>query len=56
MIKSEVNNMDEQRIEEVQEEAYAPRPKWQVWSARVALVVFILGLVLYYCNIFGVAR
>ena len=57
MIKCEVNNMAEQRIEaEVQEEGYAPRPKWQVWGARVALVVFILGLVLYYCNIFGVAR
>ena len=49
--------MDEQRIEEeVQEEAYAPRPKWQVWGARIALVVFILGLIMYYCNIYGAFR
>ena len=49
--------MDEQRIEEeVQEEAYAPRPKWQIWCARIALVIFILGLVMYYCNIFGAVR
>ena len=50
---------EEETTPEVQAEetpAYIPRPKWQVWGARVALVVFILGLVLYYCNIFGVAR
>ena len=53
----EVNHMDEQNYQEIpQEEGYTPRPKWQVWGARVALVVFILGLVLYYCNIFGVVR
>ena len=45
--------MEEQ---EVQPESYVPRPKWQVWAARIALVVFLIGLVLYYCNIYGVAR
>ena len=46
-------NVEEiETVEEVQEEAYAPRPKWQVWCARIALVIFILGLVMYYCNIF----
>ena len=44
--------MDEQRIEEVQEEAYAPRPKWQVMAARIGLAVFIGFLILYYVNIF----
>ena len=44
-----------QRLEEVQEE-YVPRPAWQVWGARIALVVFILGLIMYYCNIFGAVR
>ena len=49
--------MDEQQIQqEVQEEPYAPRPLWQVWGARIALVVFILGLIMYYCNIFGAVR
>jgi len=49
--------MDEQILEqEMPEEAYKPRPKWQVWAARVALVVFILGLIMYYCNIFGAVK
>ena len=30
---------------------YIPRPMWQVWAARIGLVVFILGLILYYLNI-----
>ena len=48
--------MDEEIMEqEVQTEGYVPRPAWQVWGARIALVVFILGLIMYYCNIFGVA-
>ena len=47
--------MEEQIMEEVVEEGYAPRPKWQVWGARIALVVFIIGLILYYCNLFGAA-
>ena len=46
--------MEEQRIEnsgaepaEVQQEkpAYVPRPAWQVWAARIGLVVFI-GIVI----------
>ena len=31
---------------------YVPRPLWQVWAARIGLVVFILGLILYYLNVF----
>ena len=57
MIKNEVNGMEEELMQqEVQEEAYAPRPWWQVWGARIALVIFILGLIMYYCNIFGAFR
>ena len=26
----------------VQEEGYVPRPRWQVWAARIGLVIFIL--------------
>ena len=44
MIFSEVNFMDEK--EEKQE--YAPRPAWQVWGARVGLVVFILFVIYQY--------
>lgn len=53
--KKEVSAMEEQE-QEVQPERYVPRPKWQVWAARIALVVFLIGLVLYYCNIYGVAK
>ena len=38
--------------EEQLQEAYKPRPRWQVWMARVALAVFILLLVMYYINVF----
>ena len=57
MIKNEVKTMDEQNPEQnVPEERYVPRPRWQVWGARIALAVFILGLIMYYCNIFGAVR
>ena len=36
---------------EEKKEVYVPRPAWQVWSARIALVVFILFLIMYYINI-----
>ena len=49
--------MEEEIMEqEVREEGYVPRPRWQVWAARLALVIFILGLIMYYCNIFGSVR
>ena len=45
--------MEEQ---EIREEGYQPRPAWQVWAARIALAVFVLGVILYYCNIFGAVK
>lgn len=54
--KKEVNGMDEQQIQQTEEQPYVPRPAWQVWAARVALVVFLIGLVLYYCNIYGAVK
>ena len=38
--------------EQPREQTYVPRPAWQVWGARVALVVFILTLLFYYLNFF----
>ena len=37
---------DSEEKEEKQE--YAPRPAWQVWGARVGLVVFILFVIYQY--------
>ena len=56
MIKIEVNGMEEMELEQEVQEEYVPRPMWQVWGARIGLVVFILGLIMYYCNIFGAVR
>ena len=44
MICFEVNIME--NSEEKQEEGYVPRPAWQVWAARVGVVLFTL-LVIY---------
>ncbi len=47
--------MDEQRKqerEEIRQEGYTPRPAWQVWAARIGLVVFVLFLIMYYLLIF----
>ena len=41
---------------EIREEGYKPRPAWQVWGARIGRVIFILGLIIYYWNIFGAVK
>lgn len=46
--------MEEQRIdipeEEQVPEGYQPRPAWQVWGARIALVIFIILILIHYFN------
>ena len=48
MIEDEVKSMEENMEKQPQETAaeetnsYVPRPAWQVWCARVALVIFII--------------
>lgn len=32
-------------------EVYQPRPWWQVWGARILVVVFIILVIMYYINI-----
>ena len=32
-------------------DVYVPRPKWQVWAARVGLVLFLLVVVYQYLMI-----
>ena len=41
-------DQEQQPLEEVTpapEEGYVPRPAWQVWAARVGLVLFILFVI-----------
>ncbi len=40
----------EQLPEEEERNVYVPRPRWQVWLARVCLVLFIAVIIMYYIN------
>ena len=52
----EVTIMDHNEQQEFQEDLqqeqprYVPRPRWQVWLARIGLVLFILMIILYYIH------
>ncbi len=48
--------MDEQQQNPQQDpveekKPYRPRPAWQVWGARVGLVIMIISIILYYIHI-----
>ena len=47
MITFEVKSMEEMRENEntPKEAGYVPRPRWQVWAARAALVLMILFVI-----------
>ena len=47
--------MEENRKEEQlqEQESYVPRPQWQVWAARVGLVLFILFVIYQILTIAG---
>ena len=36
---------------DVQENEYIPRPLWQVWGARIALVGMLIAVALYYWSV-----
>ena len=43
--------MDHEELEQQKTEGYTPRPAWQVWAARVGVVVMIIAVALYYWHI-----
>ena len=51
--------MENERIEnpeleaEQPQEVYVPRPAWQVWAARIGVVIMIVAVILYYLHIAG---
>ena len=50
------NNMEKQPIDPAAEEettGYVPRPAWQVWGARIGLVIFIGFVILQILQIAG---
>ncbi len=48
MIGGEVNIVENIEKNQEQPRQYVPRPAWQVWGARVGLVVFILFVIYQY--------
>ena len=49
-----MENQEFENQEELQQEEppkYIPRPAWQVWGARVALVLFIALIIMYMIKI-----
>ena len=42
--------MEEHRPEDFEEE-YIPRPRWQVWGARLAVAFVLIAAALYYWSI-----
>ena len=52
--KNDAEQMSDAQMERALEEEtprYVPRPAWQVWGARIALVLFILMILMYYLKI-----
>ena len=41
----------EERNPELEQEEYIPRPRWQVWGARIALLAVLIAVALYYWSI-----
>ena len=43
--------MENEQNVEVREEGYIPRPRWQVWGARLGVVLLAVLVILYYITI-----
>lgn len=52
----EENRQKTESGESLSAERYTPRPAWQVWAARIGLVVMILAVAIYYLQIAGGGR
>ena len=46
----------EEQVVLPEKQGYKPRPAWQVWAARIGLVLFIVMLVIYYMVYFRGGR
>ena len=44
---------NDQTQQEAQPQGYVPRPAWQVWGARVAVVLFLLLVLAQIASIAG---
>ena len=46
-----MQNDETQSVPQEEKKPYQPRPVWQVWAARVGLVIMIISIILYYIHI-----
>ena len=51
MENEELELTPEADMEQEPKKGYVPRPAWQVWAARVGLVIMIISIILYYWHI-----
>ncbi len=52
MENQEFENQEEmEQAFEEETPKYLPRPAWQVWAARIGLVLFIVLIIMYMINI-----
>ena len=47
----ENEELELQQLPEEPKKAYTPRPAWQVWAARIGLVIMIISVISYYWHI-----
>lgn len=47
-----MDELQQDPLPEEEETGYTPRPRWQVWAARIGLVLFLLVITMYYINLF----
>ena len=47
----ENEELEKEHLTEEPKKGYVPRPAWQVWAARVGLVIMIISVILYYWHI-----
>ena len=46
--------IQEQEVQEQKKNVYNPRPSWQVWAARIGVVIMLIGFILYCLHIAGI--
>ena len=51
MENEELELTPEAQSEQAPKKGYVPRPAWQVWAARIGLVIMIISVILYYWHI-----
>ena len=49
--RMENQDLNPEQPAEESRQPYVPRPAWQVWAARIGLVIMIISVILYYWHI-----